>query len=445
MNVYYCINSTLYIQAKTSIVYQILRYRFFVFLGVVMVWDQVWIDVNVATMDPSIDGAYGAIHQAAIAVKDGKIAWVGPRNALPEFDVLATPVYRGKGGWITPGLIDAHTHLVFAGNRANEFEQRLQGASYQDIARAGGGIISTVNACRDADEAELFELGRQRLNALAREGVTTVEIKSGYGLNTETELKLLRVARELGSHHHIDVSTTFLGAHATAPEYQDDVDGYVDLVINDMLPAVIAENLADAVDVFCENIAFNLTQTERVLNAAKQAGLQIKLHAEQLSNLGGSMLAAKLGAKSVDHIEFLDEAGVKAISASGTCATLLPGAFYFLRETQLPPIDLLRKYNVPMVVASDFNPGSSPLCSTLLMLNMACTLFRLTPEEALQGVTLNAAKALGLEQRIGSITVGKQADFCLWDIHTPAQLAYAFGVNPCQNVVKNGQVVALPR
>ena len=409
-----------------------------------MSWDQVWIDVNVATMDTNIQEAYGVIPQAAIAVKDGKIAWVGPRSELPEFDVLATPVYRGKGGWITPGLIDAHTHLVFAGNRANEFEQRLQGASYQDIARTGGGIISTVNACREADEAELFELGRQRLNALAREGVTTVEIKSGYGLNTETELKLLRVARELGEHHHIDVSTTFLGAHAIPPEYKDNADAYIDLVINDMLPAVIAENLADAVDVFCENIAFNLEQTERVLTAAKQAGLQIKLHAEQLTNMGGSALAAKLGAKSVDHIEFLDEAGIKAISESGTCATLLPGAFYFLRETQLPPIDLLRQYKVPMVIASDFNPGSSPICSTLLMLNMACTLFRLTPEEALQGVTINAAKALGIDNNVGSITVGKQADFCLWDITTPAQLAYAYGVNLCKTVVKNGQVVALP-
>ena len=409
-----------------------------------MSWDQVWIDVNVATMDTNIQGAYGVIHQAAIAVKDGKIAWVGPRSELPEFDVLATPVYRGKGGWITPGLIDAHTHLVFAGNRAHEFEQRLQGATYAEIARAGGGIISTVNACRDADEAELFELGRQRLNALAREGVTTVEIKSGYGLNTETELKLLRVARELGEHHHIDVCTTFLGAHAIPPEYKDNADAYIDLVINDMLPAVIAENLADAVDVFCENIAFSIEQTERVLTAAKQAGLQIKLHAEQLTNMGGSALAAKLGAKSVDHIEFLDEAGVKAISESGTCATLLPGAFYFLRETQLPPIELLRQYKVPMVIASDFNPGSSPICSTLLMLNMACTLFRLTPEEALQGVTINAAKALGIDNNVGSISIGKQADFCLWDITTPAQLAYAYGVNPCKTVVKKGQVIALP-
>lgn len=406
-----------------------------------MSWDQVWIDVNLATMDPSISVPYGAITNAAIAVKDGKIAWLGPRSELPAFDVLSIPVYRGKGGWITPGLIDAHTHLIFAGNRANEFELRLQGASYEEIARSGGGIISTVKACREADEAELFELGRQRLNALAKEGVTTVEIKSGYGLDTETELKILRVARELGKHHHVDVKTTFLGAHAIPPEYKDNSDGYIDLIINKMLPAVIAENLADAVDVFCENIAFNLEQTERVLSAAKAAGLEIKLHAEQLTNMGGSALAARLGAKSVDHIEYLDEAGVKALSESGTCAVLLPGAFYFLRETQKPPIDLLRQYGVPMVLASDFNPGSSPICSTLLMLNMGCTLFRLTPEEALKGLTLNAAKALGIEDNVGSLVVGKQADFCLWDIVTPAQLAYSYGVNPCKDVVKNGKLV----
>ena len=317
----------------------------------------------------------------------------------------------------------------------------LRESAVDEIARAGGGIISTVNACREADEAELFDLGRQRLNALAKEGVTTVEIKSGYGLDTETELKILRVARELGQHHHVDVKTTFLGAHAVPPEFKDNSDGYVDLIINKMLPAVIAENLADAVDVFCENIAFNLEQTERVLSAAKAAGLQVKLHAEQLSNMGGSELAARLGAKSVDHIEYLDEAGVKALSESGTCAVLLPGAFYFLRETQKPPIDLLRQYGVPMVLASDFNPGSSPICSTLLMLNMGCTLFRLTPEEALAGLTLNAAKALGIEENVGSLVVGKQADFCLWDIATPAQLAYSYGVNPCKDVVKNGKLI----
>ena len=406
-----------------------------------MSWDHVWIDVNIATMDPTNSAAYGAITDAALAVKDGKIAWVGPRKDLPEFDVFDTPVYRGKGGWLTPGLIDAHTHLVFAGSRADEFEMRLEGASYEDIVRAGGGIISTVKACRQADEAELFELGRQRLNALAKEGVTTVEIKSGYGLDTETEIKLLKVARELGKHHHVDVKTTFLGAHAIPPEFKDNVEGYVDLVINQMLPAVIEQGLADAADVFCENIAFNLDQTERVLTAAKDAGLEIKLHAEQLSNMGGSAMAAKLGAKSVDHIEYLDEAGVKALAASGTCATLLPGTFYFLRETQMPPIELLRKHQVPIVVASDFNPGSSPICSTLLMLNMACTLFRLTPEEALKGITINASKALGVEQNLGVIAAGMQADFCLWDITTPARLAYSYGVNPCKEVVKNGQLV----
>jgi imidazolonepropionase len=410
-----------------------------------MSWDQVWIDVNLATMDPAVAAPYGAITDAALAVKDGKIAWIGKRSELPQFDALATPVYRGKGGWVTPGLIDAHTHLVFAGNRANEFELRLQGASYEEIARSGGGIVSTVRACREAESAELFDLARRRLNALAREGVTTVEIKSGYGLDLDTELKLLRVARELGEHHHVEVVTTFLGAHAVPPEFKamgdKGADAYVRLIIDEMLPAVLREGLADAVDVFCENIGFDLKQTERVLMAAKAAGLEIKLHAEQLSNLGGSELAARLGAKSVDHIEFLDEAGVMALAQSGTCAVLLPGAFYFLRETQLPPIALLRKHSVPMVLASDFNPGSSPLCSLLLMLNMGCTLFRLTPEEALKGVTRNAARALGREDRVGTLGVGMQADFCLWDISTPAQLAYSYGVNPLVDVVKTGKLV----
>ena len=405
-------------------------------------WDQLWLDVNLATMAPRSNEPYGAIKSAAVAVKDGTIAWVGQHQDLPEFDALSTPIYKGNHRWITPGLIDAHTHLVFAGNRANEFEMRLNGASYEEIALQGGGILSTVNACREADEAELFELGRKRLNALAKEGVTTVEIKSGYGLNTETEIKLLKVARELGKHHHIDVKTTFLGAHAIPIEYKHlGADAYIDYVINDMLPEIYQQNLADAVDVFCENIAFDLEQTRKVLSASKKLGLDVKLHAEQLSNLGGSELAAELGALSVDHIEYLDEAGVKALSESGTCATILPGAFYFLRETQQPPIELLRKYNVPMVVASDFNPGSSPLCSTLLMLNMACTLFRLTPEEALKGTTINAAKALGIENTVGSIEVGKQADFCLWNIDTPAELSYRYGVNPCLQVVKAGHVI----
>ncbi|MGI2258640.1 imidazolonepropionase [Shewanella sp. GXUN23E] len=406
-----------------------------------MDWDQVWIDLNIATMNPENSEPYGVIRDGVMAVKDDKIVWLGCRSELPEFDVLATPVYRGNGGWVTPGLIDAHTHLIFAGNRANEFEMRLGGASYEEIARAGGGILSTVKATREASEAELFELGRKRLNALAKEGVTTVEIKSGYGLETETELKMLRVARELGKHHHVDVKTTFLGAHAIPPEYKDKCEAYVDLVVDEMLPAVLAENLADAVDVFCENIAFDLPQTQKILAAAKAKGLDIKLHAEQLSNMGGSALAASLGAKSVDHIEYLDEAGVKAIAESGTCATLLPGAFYFLRETKLPPIDLLRQHNVPMVIASDYNPGTSPFCSTLLMLNMGCTLFRLTPEEALAGVTRNAAKALGIESKVGVLKEGMQADFCLWDISSPAELAYSYGRNPLVHVVKDGKLI----
>lgn len=406
-----------------------------------MSWDQVWIDINIATMDPTSNTSYGAITQGAMAIEEGKIVWIGKRDDLPEFDSLATPVYRGKGGWVTPGIIDAHTHLVFAGNRAKEFEQRLEGASYEDIALAGGGILSTVNACRDATEAELFELGRQRLNTLAKEGVTTVEIKSGYGLDTETELKLLRVARALGKHHHIDVKTTFLGAHAIPKEYIGKADDYIELVINDMLPKIIEENLADAVDVFCEKIAFNLEQTEKVILAAKKAGLGVKLHAEQLSNLGGSAMAAKHGALSVDHIEFVDEKSIALLSQFGTCATLLPGAFYSLRETQLPPIDLLRQYQVPMVVASDYNPGSSPICSSLLMLNMSCILFKLTPEEALKGMTIHAARALNMDKEIGSLEVGKKADFCLWNIDTPAQLAYTYGVNSCLQVVKSGRVI----
>lgn len=407
-----------------------------------MSWDQVWIDINIATMDPTSTTPYGAITQGAMAIKEGKIAWIGKRDDLPEFDALATPIYRGKGGWLTPGIIDAHTHLVFAGNRAHEFEQRLEGLSYEEIALSGGGILSTVNACREASEETLFELGRQRLNALALEGVTTVEIKSGYGLDTETELKLLRVARALGQHHHIDVKTTFLGAHAIPPEYKGRTDDYINLVINEMLPKIIEEKLADAVDVFCENIAFNLKQTEKVLSAAKAAGLNIKLHAEQLSNLGGSAMAAKLGALSVDHIEYIDEDSIKTLSQHGTCATLLPGAYYSLRETQLPPIELLRRYNIPMVVASDYNPGSSPICSSLLMLNMSCILFKLTPEEALKGMTINAAMALGIDKRVGSLEIGKVADFCLWDIETPAQLAYTYGVKSCQQVIKAGRVIS---
>jgi len=402
------------------------------------VFDSVWFDLNLATME---GGDYGIIDNAALAIKDGRIAWLGKRSDLPEFDVFSTPTYQGKGGWLTPGLIDCHTHLVYGGNRAKEFEMRLEGASYQDIAAAGGGIVSTVKATREADDETLYVSAKNRLNVLMKEGVTTVEIKSGYGLDVETELRMLRIARLLGEHHPVDVKTSFLGAHALPPEFKDNSDGYIDLVCGEMMQAVVDENLADAVDVFCESVGFSLSQTRRVFEAAKAHGRPVKLHAEQMSNLGGSALAASFNALSVDHIEYLDEAGIKAIKAAGTTAVVLPGAFYFLRETQAPPIELLRKHQVPMAIATDANPGSSPLCSLQLMLNMACTLFRMTPYEALAGVTVNAAKALNIIDNVGSLTVGKQADLVLWDIEHPAQLSYQFGVNPCLQVIKNGIVV----
>jgi len=401
-------------------------------------FDSVWLDVNLATMN---ENDYGIIENAAIAIKDGQIAWLGKRDDLPAFDALATPIYQGKGGWITPGLIDCHTHIVYGGNRAKEFEMRLEGATYQEIAAAGGGIVSTVKATREADIETLYVAAKDRLNALMKEGVTTVEIKSGYGLNTETEMKMLRIARLLGEHHPVDVKTTFLGAHALPPEFKDNSDGYIDLVCGEMIEAVVEEGLADSVDAFCESVGFDLAQTKRVFQAAKKHGLPVKLHAEQMSNLGGSEMAADFDALSVDHIEYLDETGIKAIKKSGTVAVVLPGAFYFLRETKQPPIDLLRKHQVPMAIATDANPGSSPLCSLQLMLNMACTLFRMTPYEALAGVTINGAKALGIQDNVGTLTIGKQADLVLWNIEHPAQLSYQFGVNPCEQVIKNGVVV----
>lgn len=401
-------------------------------------FDSVWIDVNLATINET---DYGIIENAAIAIKDGKIAWLGKREDIPAFDAFSTPTYQGKGGWITPGLIDCHTHIVYGGNRAKEFEMRLEGATYQEIAAAGGGIVSTVKATREADEETLYVAAKDRLNALMQEGVTTVEIKSGYGLDIETEIKMLRIARLLGEHHPVDVKTTFLGAHALPPEFKDNADGYIDLVCGEMFEAVAQENLADAVDAFCESVGFDLAQTKRVFEAAKKHDLPVKLHAEQMSNLGGSEMAAGFNALSVDHIEYLDESGVKAIKESGTVAVVLPGAFYFLRETKQPPFELLRKHQVPMAIATDANPGSSPLCSLQLMLNMACTLFRMTPYEALSGVTINAAKALGIQDKVGTLEVGKQADLVLWDIEHPAQLSYQFGVNPCAQVIKNGVVV----
>ncbi|CAM3896117.1 MULTISPECIES: imidazolonepropionase [Pseudoalteromonas] len=396
-------------------------------------WDLLITDANIATMDSSIAAPYGAIENAALAIKDGHIAWLGKQSELPQFDALATPIISAKGQWLTPGLIDCHTHLVFAGSRAEEFEQRLQGVSYEQIAAQGGGIASTVSATRAADHETLFVLAKDRLNALYAEGVTTVEIKSGYGLDCESEVKILEVARLLGENHPVDVKTTFLGAHALPAEYKDRSDEYIELVCNDMLTQVVAGNLADAVDVFCENVGFSPAQTRRVFDAATKHGLPVKCHAEQLSNQQGAQLVAEFNGLSADHIEHLDEEGVKAMAAAGTVAVLLPGAFYFLRETKQPPIALLKQYNVPMAISTDFNPGTSPLCSLQLMMNMGCTLFRLTPEETLTGVTRNAAKALGLTDR-GVLKVGMRADIAHWQISHPAQLSYQLGVNKLLNL-----------
>lgn len=402
--------------------------------------DLVICDVNLATMDPECSAPYGMIEHGAIMIKNGTISWIGKQSDLPEFDALSTPVHNAKGAWLTPGLIDCHTHVLFAGNRATEFEQRLQGVSYQQIAQQGGGIASTVRATREADRETLFVNAKTRLNSLLKEGVTTVESKTGYGLDTENELKLLEVNQLLSEHHPVDIHSTFLGAHALPPEYKDRGDEYIDLVCNDMLPRVAEQKLASAVDVFCENVGFSYEQTRRVFETATQLGLKVKCHAEQLSNQKGTELVAEFSGLSADHIEYLDEAGVKAMAEAGTTAVLLPGAFYFLRETQLPPLDLLRQYQVPMAIASDFNPGTAPLCSLRLMLNMGCTLFRMTPEETLQGVTCHAAKALGLSDR-GILKVGMRADFALWDISHPAELSYQFGVNDLLNLWILGKLI----
>lgn len=401
-------------------------------------FDAIWINANIATMTDN-GHAYGAIENGVLAIKDGVIAYVGLRSGLPAFDALATPLYDAAGQWLLPGFIDCHTHLVYGGNRANEFEMRLNGASYQAIAAAGGGIKATVAATRAASHEELFVLAKDRLNTLLAQGVTTVEIKSGYGLDLTTEQKMLEVAAELDRHHPVTIQKTFLGAHALPVDYADDADGYIDAVCQ-MLEQLQQLGLVDAVDVFCESIGFSLAQTRKVFAAATALGLPVKAHAEQLSNLGGSALVAEFGGLSADHIEFLDEAGVAAMAKAGTVAVLLPGAFYFLRETQLPPINLLRQYRVPMAVATDLNPGTSPLCSLPLMLNMACTLFRLTPEEALLGVTRNAAQALGLTDR-GTLAVGLRADFGCYAISQPAELCYQFGVSALKQLIINGNTL----
>jgi imidazolonepropionase len=401
--------------------------------------DTIWYNANVATMAADRK-AYGLVRNGAVCVRQGVIEWVGPTDALPA-ETFDTAIERRdcRGGLVTPGLVDCHTHLVYAGNRAAEFEMRLRGASYEEVARAGGGIMSTVAATREADEDRLLEQCTPRLQSLLDNGVTTIEIKSGYGLDLETELKMLRVVRRLAEQSPADVRATFLGAHAVPPEYAGEPDAYIDLVCREMLPAVAHEGLAEAVDAFCEGVAFSPSQVERVFIAAEDLGLAVKCHAEQLSHLGGARLAARCGALSVDHLEYLDESDVPVLADYGTVAVLLPGAFYVLGETRLPPIEALRRHKVPMALASDSNPGTSPVLSLTLMLNMGCTLFRITPEEALAGVTREGARALGLVDEAGTIEPGKRADLALWRIHEPGELSYHVGGNPCEAVMFAGR------
>jgi len=392
--------------------------------------DLLFTNVRLATM---VDG-YGELQDAALAVKDGRIAWLGARSKAP----VARAEHDCGGAWMTPGLVDCHTHVVHAGNRSDEWEARLNGATYEDIARRGGGIMSTVRATRAASVETLLAQSLPRVARLLSEGVTTLEIKSGYGLELEAEARMLRAAREVGARLPVWVSTTFLGAHALPPEFTGRADDYVDELCERMLPQLAGEGLVDAVDAFCERIGFTNAQTERVFAAARRLGLPVKLHAEQLSDQQGAELVARHGGLSADHLEYLSQEGIDAMARAGTVAVLLPGAYYFLRETKQPPIAALREAGVAMAVATDCNPGTSPMTSLLLAMNMACTLWRLTPQEALQGATIHAARALGLHKDIGTLEAGKRADLALWDIARPADLAYAMGSNPCRSVVNGG-------
>ncbi len=396
-----------------------------------------WQHCHVATM---ADGRYSAIEDAAIVTSAGLIEWIGPRAELAPVEADRT-VDLG-GAWVTPGLIDCHTHAVFGGNRSGEFEQRLQGVSYAEIAAQGGGIASTVRATRAASEDELFASARQRVRALMRDGVTTIEVKSGYGLDLANERKMLRVARRLADELPLTVRATCLAAHALPPEYAARADDYIAHICDEMLPALAAEGLVDAVDAFCEHLAFSPAQVERLFIKARELGLPVKLHAEQLSSLHGSSLAARYQALSADHLEFMTEEDAMAMANAGTVAVLLPGAFYFLRETQLPPMDALRRHGVKIALASDLNPGTSPGLSLRLMLNMGCTCFRMTPEEALAGVTVHAATALGLGDSHGSLQVGKVADFIAWQIERPADLAYWLGGDLPKRVVRMGHEIS---
>lgn len=396
--------------------------------------DRKWTNVRLATLAGQ---GLGVVEHGVIAAHGGRIVYAGPASEAPPLEARET--VDGAGRWVTPGLIDCHTHLVHAGNRAHEFELRLAGASYEEIARAGGGIVSTMRATRAASEAELIASALPRLDALIAEGATTVEIKSGYGLDLETELRMLRAARRLGELRPVRVVTTFLGAHALSPEYAGRADDYIDHVCETMIPAVADAGLADAVDCFCEGIGFSPAQTGRVFAAAAAHGLRVKLHAEQLSNQHGAALAAAHGALSADHLEHLDDDGVAAMARGGTVAVLLPGAFYFMRETRLPPVAALRAAGVPIAIATDCNPGTSPLTSLLLAMNMAATSFRLTVDECLAGVTRNAARALGLERETGTLEAGKWCDLAIWDIERPAELVYRMGFNPLHARVWRGE------
>jgi len=395
--------------------------------------DLLFTNVHLATMADAHGGDDGELHDAALAVRGGRIAWLGARRDAPP----AAAVHDCGGAWMTPGLVDCHTHIVHAGNRGGEWEARLNGAGYEDIARAGGGILSTVRATRAASEDELLRQSAPRILALLAEGVTTLEIKSGYGLTLADEAKMLRAARRVAAVLPVNVSTSFLGAHALPPEFAGRADDYIDAVCERMLPALAGEGLVDAVDAFCERIGFTQAQTARVFDAARKLGLPVKLHAEQLSDSGGAALVAGHGGLSADHLEYLSPEGVAAMARAGTVAVLLPGAYYFLRETRVPPLDALRAAGVPLALATDCNPGTSPLTSLLLAMNLACTLWRLTPREALRGCTVHAARALGRSD-IGMLAPGMRADLAVWDVQRPADLAYALGARPCRLVVNGG-------
>jgi imidazolonepropionase len=396
----------------------------------------IWRNARLATLDPALDGL-GEIDHGAILARDGRIVFAGPEADLQA--ATGAEIVDCDGRWITPGLIDCHSHLVHAGNRAHEFELRLNGATYEEIARAGGGIVSSVRSLRSATEAELVRQTLPRLDALIAEGVTTVEVKSGYGLDLENEAKSLKAARALADVRAVSVRTTFLGAHALPPEADGDKDAYIAVVADEMLPAIHAAGLADAVDGFCEGIAFSPDQIAKVFDKARALGIPVKLHADQLSDLDGAALAARYGALSADHLEYTSDAGAAAMAKSGTVAVILPGAYYFIRETKKPPIAAFRKHGVAMAIATDNNPGTSPLTSLLLTMNMAATLFHMTVEECLAGVTRNAAKALGLQAEIGTLASGKRADLAIWDIDRPAELVYRMGFNPLWKRVWHGQ------